>query len=126
MGVGVDVDENHFSRHVFQIERDAHAKTRQRSPEREEFHRSPRTSLPFPTRGAASATRVGWTAGAGIEHAFAGNWTVKAEYLHYDLGRVSYTAAEASPAFAFIGVPFLNVSTRVSGEIGRVGVNYRF
>ena len=76
--------------------------------------------------GAASATRVGWTAGAGIEHAFAGNWTVKAEYLHYDLGRVSYTAAEASPAFAFIGVPFLNVSTRVSGEIGRVGVNYRF
>ena len=40
--------------------------------------------------GNASATRVGWTAGAGIEHAVAGNWTVKVEYLHYDLGSVSY------------------------------------
>ena len=39
--------------------------------------------------GNASATGVGWTAGAGIEHAVAGNWTVKVEYLHYDLGSVS-------------------------------------
>jgi outer membrane immunogenic protein len=76
--------------------------------------------------GNASATRVGWTAGAGIEHAVAGNWTVKVEYLHYDFGSVSFRAVEASPAFAFVGVPFLNVNTRVSGEIGRVGVNYRF
>ena len=38
MRVGVEVDEHDLGRHVFQIERDAHAKTRQRSPEGEEFH----------------------------------------------------------------------------------------
>ena len=77
--------------------------------------------------GSASATRAGWTAGAGLEQGFAGNWTVKVEYLHYDLGSVSHTATEASPAFpVFFGQPVLNVNTKVSGEIGRVGVNYRF
>ena len=29
-------------------------------------------------------TEAGYTVGAGIEHAFASNWTVKAEYLYYD------------------------------------------
>jgi outer membrane immunogenic protein len=77
--------------------------------------------------GAASATRAGWTAGAGLEQGFAGNWTVKVEYLHYDLGSVSHIATEASPAFpVYFGQPVLNVNTKVSGEIGRVGVNYRF
>ncbi|TGV14248.1 outer membrane beta-barrel protein, partial [Mesorhizobium sp. M4B.F.Ca.ET.143.01.1.1] len=33
-------------------------------------------------------TLVGWTAGAGIEHAFSKNWTLKAEYLFVDLGKV--------------------------------------
>jgi len=53
---------------------------------------------------------------------------VKVEYLHYDLGRVSYIAGEASPAFPLIavGTPNLIVNTRVSGDIGRVGVNYKF
>ena len=31
-------------------------------------------------------TRVGWTAGGGLEFAIAGNWTAKAEYLYVDLG----------------------------------------
>ena len=38
MRVGVEVDEDHLGRNVFQIERDADAKARQRSPEGEEFH----------------------------------------------------------------------------------------
>jgi outer membrane immunogenic protein len=77
--------------------------------------------------GVASATRAGWTVGAGLEQGFAGNWTVKVEYLHYDLGSVSHIATEASPGFpVFLGQPVLNVNTKVSGEIGRVGVNYRF
>ena len=83
----------------------------------------------FCSNGNTSSTRVGWTVGAGVEQAFASNWTVKVEYLHYDLGRVSYIAGEAStfPAFlAFAGAPNLIVNTRVSGDIGRVGVNYRF
>jgi outer membrane immunogenic protein len=41
--------------------------------------------------GSTSAPRAGWTAGAGLEYMFAPNWTVKAEYLYYDLGSVTYT-----------------------------------
>jgi outer membrane immunogenic protein len=83
----------------------------------------------FCSNGNTSSTRVGWTVGAGVEQAFASNWTVKVEYLHYDLGHVSYIAGEAStfPTFlAFVGTPNLIVNTRVSGDIGRVGVNYKF
>ena len=36
-----------------------------------------------------SDTNAGWTAGAGIEAALAGNWTAKLEYLHVDLGNVN-------------------------------------
>jgi outer membrane immunogenic protein len=37
--------------------------------------------------GSLDATKVGWVAGMGIEHKFAGTpWSVKAEILYYDLG----------------------------------------
>ena len=36
--------------------------------------------------GPLSSGRVGWTAGAGIEWMFLPNWSLKAEYLYYDLG----------------------------------------
>ena len=36
--------------------------------------------LPF-----SSSTQTGWTAGAGVEYAFAPNWTAKVEYLFVDL-----------------------------------------
>lgn len=37
----------------------------------------------------ASTTRTGWTAGGGIEYAVTTNWSLKAEYLHADLGTVN-------------------------------------
>jgi outer membrane immunogenic protein len=77
--------------------------------------------------GSGSFIRTGWTAGAGIEQGIGNNWTVKVEYLHYDLGSVSHTVTEASPAFPLlVGAVGLKADTRVSGDIGRVGVNYRF
>ena len=39
--------------------------------------------------------QAGWTAGAGIEAAIAGNWTAKVEYLHVDLGDVNCGAGPA-------------------------------
>ena len=41
--------------------------------------------------GNRSEVKVGWSAGAGISKAFAGNWNVGVEYLHIDLGRSSVT-----------------------------------
>jgi outer membrane immunogenic protein len=56
------------------------------------FTRTPTNQPPGP--GANSATRTGWAAGAGIEYGLARNWTLRAEYLHVDLGdRPSRTTA---------------------------------
>lgn len=77
--------------------------------------------------GASSfgGARIGWTIGAGVEWAFARNWSAKIEYLHYDLGRVAYSHA----GLATIGAPIYAVvrsSFRENGHILRAGVNYRF
>ena len=34
--------------------------------------------------------RTGWVVGGGVEWMFLPNWSLKAEYLHYDLGRATY------------------------------------
>lgn len=80
----------------------------------------------FCSVGSVSDTRTGWVAGAGAEQKF-GAWSVKLEYLHYDLGTFSYTSNEASPAFAAIaGTPNVLVRTRVNGDIVRGGLNFHF
>ena len=45
-------------------------------------------------RGLAmeTKTKVGWTAGAGVEWAFAGPWSAKLEYLYADLGSFTCSA----------------------------------
>lgn len=75
--------------------------------------------------GAASIsdTQVGWAAGAGFEFGFAHNWSVKAEYLYYDLGTTSLFMPDllgrVPPTFQIHTVDF-------KGNIARGGVNYRF
>lgn len=77
--------------------------------------------------GAGRATEIhaGWTAGAGIEALVAQNWTVRVEYLYIDLGRVSDTLTSTVTS---IGGPALNAATssRVTDNLVRVGVNYKF
>jgi outer membrane immunogenic protein len=72
-----------------------------------------------------SATKTGYTAGAGIEGAIGGNWTAKLEYLYVDLGRVSGSFVTTIPA---LGGGFLasNYSSRITDNVLRVGLNYRF
>jgi outer membrane immunogenic protein len=85
------------------------------------------------TAGNFSTTRVGWTAGGGIEWLFAPNWSVKAEYLYYDLGNVSYSAGALVDGFT-VPIPgeialFTNAvqsTTRFNGNIVRAGLNYHF
>jgi outer membrane immunogenic protein len=81
-----------------------------------------------PTPGAAvagnfSQTKTGWVVGAGVEAALGGGWTGKLEYLHVDFGDISNTFVPIA-TFPFIGT--LKTSGRVTDEILRVGVNYRF
>lgn len=77
-----------------------------------------------------SDTRFGWTAGGGIEWAFAGPWSAKLEGLYYDLGTASTVAngVPGLPAGRCGGTGFCQVgySWKTTGEIARVGINYRF
>jgi outer membrane immunogenic protein len=91
--------------------------------------------LPFypPVFGGdiTSQTRAGWTAGGGFEWLFAPHWSAKAEYLYYDLGTIdgNYTltqinlTAPLTPVWATAAV---HTSTRLNGNIARLGVNYHF
>ena len=62
-----------------------------------------------------STTQVGWTAGAGLEFAFAPNWTAKAEYLYADLGSSNCTVD-----------CFGNTSVKFTENIVRAGINFKF
>ena len=77
------------------------------------------------TSGANNATRIGWTAGAGLEYALDSHLSLKSEYLYSQ--------------YSGLAAPFLNVSastpavtsgTFSTGTIGlhlvRAGLNYRF
>ncbi|MDQ6868596.1 MAG: outer membrane beta-barrel protein [Pseudomonadota bacterium] len=79
--------------------------------------------------GSFSNTRVGWTAGGGIEWLFAPNWSVKAEYLYYDLGSVNYGLSPLQN-FNSAGTLFTSGApvsrTRFTGNIARAGLNYHF
>ena len=74
-----------------------------------------------------SATRFGWTAGGGLEIGF-GAWSLKGEYLYYDLGSHTLTAACSSVIGGCTGLAPTLFSSRFhdAGSIARLGVNYRF
>jgi outer membrane immunogenic protein len=75
---------------------------------------------------SASATKVGWTAGAGFETRLASNWSVKAEYLYVNLGSVSASGVISNAAFYGATANVISHSVSVSDHIGRVGLNYHF
>ena len=70
-----------------------------------------------PGFAGASNTEAGWTVGAGLEFAIAGNWTAKAEYLYVDLGK--FNCGISCGALVTDNVSFTT-------NIVRAGVNYRF
>ncbi|PNE11804.1 MAG: outer-membrane immunogenic protein precursor [Beijerinckiaceae bacterium] len=79
--------------------------------------------------GSISNSRVGWTAGGGGEWLFAPNWSVKVEYLYYNLGSVSYGLTplqnfNTAGTLFTDGAPFSRASFR--GNIVRAGLNYHF
>jgi outer membrane immunogenic protein len=74
-----------------------------------------------------SDTRVGWTAGGGLEWMFMPRWSAKIEYLYYDLGSIATPAAVASGSGVGGGlITGYSASSRFSGHIVRAGVNYHF
>jgi len=68
--------------------------------------------------GSVSRTKAGWTAGGGVEYAFAGAWSTKLEYLYVDLG-------SATCGMATCGFP-ADETVDFKASVVRLGLNYRF
>jgi outer membrane immunogenic protein len=68
-------------------------------------------SAPF---ASVTVPGVGWAAGAGVEYALGGGWSIGAEYLHVELDGPSANAGG------------LNVTTSATTDLGRAKINYKF
>jgi outer membrane immunogenic protein len=75
---------------------------------------------------ALSDTRVGWTAGGGIEWIFARNWSGKVEYLHYDLGGATFASTPTSTLFAVPVYQTVQYNAAFKGDVVRGGINFHF
>ncbi len=69
----------------------------------------------FPGTIGVNDTRIGWTAGAGVEYAFAPAWSAKLEYNYMDFGNDAVSFAPGT--LTDIDQPFHAV---------KFGVNYKF
>ena len=74
---------------------------------------------------AFTKTKAGWTVGGGVEYALSHHWSLKAEYLYYDLGDERRTQGQVignftDPVFK-IGYNF-----ETTANIARVGLNFKF
>jgi len=72
---------------------------------------------PFDAEGLSIKT--GWTVGAGVEWAFAEDWSARLEYDYYDFGRSNVLMSDATNGFASI------VTYRQSAQMVKLGLNFR-
>jgi outer membrane immunogenic protein len=80
------------------------------------------SKVPIFATANTSSTRVGWTAGGGIQYAVVNNWWVFAEYRFTDFGSLrDILLANELPAGAFF-----NGSRRLEENQVQVGFSYRF
>jgi len=86
----------------------------------------------FGATGSASRTqdKLGFAVGAGAEWALSRNWSLKAEYLFVDFGKVTASgfATASGTVFgnAFAYSQAINTTADLSAHLARVGINYRF
>ena len=80
-------------------------------------------ATPVDYLASGSRVQVGWTVGAGAEYKVSQNWSIKGEYLYYDLGHTSDISNFGVPATP----PFQSrFDYNVRGSLARVGVNYQW
>jgi len=78
--------------------------------------------------GSSSSVRTGYAVGAGLEYAVTNNFTLRGEYLYYDLGNTT-TSALGNGLIRGIaplnGIDYIS-QVREAGSIVRAGANYKF
>jgi outer membrane immunogenic protein len=80
------------------------------------------SGAPASFAGVTNNTSFGYTAGLGLEWAFAGNWSVRAEYDYIGLPNQTFTVAAGTPTFGGDVITFAkrNIS------IATGAINYKF
>jgi outer membrane immunogenic protein len=87
-------------------------------------HGSTTTNCPnFCGSLGSSPTLTGWAAGGGLEYMVTPNWSVRAEYLYFDLGTLAQTYGDNAGRFPGT---FVSTSTEFRGNLVRIGANYKF
>ena len=80
--------------------------------------------------GGKNFASTGWVAGGGAEWGLNGPWSIKAEYLHVNLGKGSNSAAgcagTAAACAPFSGSSFDSSHDAFSANIFRIGITYWF
>ena len=77
--------------------------------------------------GLNKSSEPGWTAGAGVEAAFADNWTARIEYLFVDLKDATCNTANPCGNDLIGGVPVpANQTVKFDANLIRFGVDYKF
>ena len=71
-------------------------------------------------------TKTGWTAGGGLEYALTHHWSLKIEYLHYDLGPQQGTVFEHDPNGAVGTFYHVHYNWDTTADMVRGGVNFKF
>ena len=86
-------------------------------------------SLASITAASSSQFRTGWTFGAGVEYAFAQNWSAFVEYSYLDFGTKSANSthflsrpSNVPPSFV---LPIQTTATERFNVV-KAGLNYRF
>ena len=78
--------------------------------------------LPSSNTSSITQTRVGWTAGGGVEWKFDQRWSIKAEYLYVDLGSTTDTSLNSNVGFSASIIH----NQHLTENIARIGLNYSF
>jgi outer membrane immunogenic protein len=80
-------------------------------------------NLTGPAPGTAVGTfdRTGWLAGAGVEWAFWGNWSVKAEYDYMGFGSLNEANFTTTG-----GLAVAPATVKLNVQTATVGINYKF
>lgn len=78
--------------------------------------------------GNKNSTSVGFAVGAGVEYAITNNWTMRVEYLYYNLGAASVVTNGISALILSPAGPSpiaVSQKTTIDGNIVRFAINYK-
>ncbi len=83
------------------------------------------SSLPIALSSTTDTSKVGWVAGVGGEFALQGNWALRLEWLHIDLGTVSNSFSTNGLILGTPSVETTAWSRTERYDVIRAGIDYR-